>query len=453
MALTADWTAPDAIERSDRMAAWRSRNTVPPWEMGRCYRPEDMIAKHGEHAVRPILDAYETADDLALEVLLDFTEMPGMSGRRMYQQALVQGIHTVDDPPESMVRLFEQFDNPPEWVDFDQLRRGSIAYFRGGPLVSFALTCSVIAGSAYAYGITRPVVFSNRFVENAYVRAKETTRWIVAACQPGGMERWSPGFALTGHVRLMHAMVRKSCTNNANWDWNDWGMPLADADGCYTINYDFTQAMIEPLQDVGIRFSDQEIEDIYALWRYIGYVLGVPQHLLPRGPEHARQMAEIYLAMDPGADDECRALVKMLIELTTAPDSDIDLDVFPDFVTKLFPPLRLRKLLYGFTRYWNGQEWADGLDVPNTWHKHLPLAAKPISRAMNLGRRVGLLDDEKMAWATLDLLSDAAKPEGEETTLAQVHDVEAGIARSGAQFTGARGRTVRSAKRLADQAR
>ena len=57
---------------------------------------------------------------------------PGVSGRRMFQRALDHGIDSVDEPPDSLVRLFAQLDHRPPWVDDDQLRRGSIAYFREG---------------------------------------------------------------------------------------------------------------------------------------------------------------------------------------------------------------------------------------------------------------------------------------------------------------------------------
>ena len=421
----------------DRRAQWAARCTVPAERLGRCVNVDQVIARYGEAAVRPIIDGYLTADDLGREVLEDFAALPGATGRRMYQQALDHGIDSVDDPPASMVRLFELFDNRPAWVDDDQLRRGAVAYFRAGPMVSFALTCSVIAGSERAYGISRPVAFTGRLADNAYGRAKETTRWLVSAVRPGGMDRFSEGFKLTAQVRLVHAMTRKVISRNANWDWDDWGMPISDADGLYAISYDFSRAMVDPLLKVGVRFSDGEIEDIYALWRYIGWVMGVPEHLLHRDATHARQLADIYLALDPGADDECRRLVRQLIELATQ-EGDVSLDVFPKVVTKLFPPLRLRKLLYGFTRYWAGDVVADQLGVPDTWHKHLPHLAKPAMGAMELGRRAGWVHDDRTCDATLRLLSAAAAAQAGEGTIVSVDEIAVDVEKNAPSFAGGR---------------
>lgn len=52
-------------------AAWAARNTVPADRLGRCVDVDAVVARYGEAAVRPVVDGYLTADDLALEVLED----------------------------------------------------------------------------------------------------------------------------------------------------------------------------------------------------------------------------------------------------------------------------------------------------------------------------------------------------------------------------------------------
>jgi hypothetical protein len=113
-----------------------------------------------------------------------------------WPRPLDEGIGAVDNPPASLVALFDRLDNPPSWVDWEQLRRGSIAYFRAGPLVSFALTCSVIAGSEQADGISRPVVFTGRLEAKAYSAEQ------AGACRGHFDERAAPAgrHALTGTV-------------------------------------------------------------------------------------------------------------------------------------------------------------------------------------------------------------------------------------------------------------
>ena len=422
-----------------RRSEWTARSTVPAHQLGRVTNLDAVATRFGRDAVQPLLDGCLTADDLGRAVLEDFSTIGPVKGRKLLNQALDDGIESVTDAPASLVALFDQLDHPPAWVDHAQLRRGSIAYFRGGPLVSFAFTCAVIAGSEQAYGISRSVVFTGRLDTKAYVRAKETTRWLVAAARPDGMLRHSEGFKLTVQVRILHAMVRRTISRSPHWDWDAWGMPISDTDGLYAISYDFTQAMVDALRDVGIAFTDQEVMDIYALWRYIGWVMGVPEHLLHRNPEEGRRFASIYLGIDRGPDDACRSLLHSLIELATPEQSDVSLDVFPKFVTTLLPPLRLRKLLYGFTRYWSGDAVADALHLPDTRWKHVPKVVKPFVAAKEMTRRVRLPDDEAACMRTLKLLEMAASPAGDETTIAPPEEVvgaiEARAARPGSEPT------------------
>jgi hypothetical protein len=56
-------------------------------------------------------------------------------GRAMLDQALAQGIDSVPDAPASMVRLFEEFETNPPWVDHDLVERGAFLFRRYGPSV------------------------------------------------------------------------------------------------------------------------------------------------------------------------------------------------------------------------------------------------------------------------------------------------------------------------------
>lgn len=430
-----------AAPAGDKLARWRPRTDKKPENLGRFVNVEETARRHGWDVVRPLLDAALTGDDLALEVVEDMSTLPGRSGRMMFEQALERGIETVADAPASLVRLFEELDNPPEWVDFDQLRRGSIAYFRPGPLVPFSLTCANQAGSMRAYGITRTVVFSGRLVDYAAVRARETARWIVAACGPEGMRRYSEGFKLTVQVRLLHAMTRRGASRSPNWDWDDWGLPLADVDTVYAVSYDFTQTHIDAMRRVGIRYSDQEIEDFYALFRYIGHVLGVPDHLLHRNAAHARQLADVYLSMDPGADEECRTMLHSLIKLSTPEDGN-GMDMFPPVVAKLLPPLRMRALLYGFTRYWMNDDVAARLTVPDNAWKHAPRLVRPLVGVWEAARKILRLDDARAAEWTLAMIGRSAAPQDtSEQTLAPHEEQEDNVRNNGRNWGGDRGRS------------
>lgn len=69
----------------------------------------------------------------------------------MLDQALAHGIDSVPDAPASMVRLFEEFEKDPPWVDHNLVERGAFLFRRCGPAVfSF-----VGVGTLLAYTETR----------------------------------------------------------------------------------------------------------------------------------------------------------------------------------------------------------------------------------------------------------------------------------------------------------
>lgn len=366
-----------------------------------------------------------TADDLALDVVEDFRAVRG--GMTLYRRAVEEGIDAVPEAPESMRRLFAAMESVPDWVDRDQLRRGSVAYFRAEPMVPFVFTCASIAGGDQSYGTTRPLVFSGRFEEKAYIRSSETVRWLLAATRPGGMLRDSDGWKLTANVRLMHAYVRRAESLSPRWDWDDWGMPISDTDGAYSISYAFSGVYIDSLIKSGFRFTDSELEDLYALWRYIGHVIGVPHHLLHRDAAQAREISAAFLAMNPGPDEPVRRLVHSLIELATPVDGVDSFDVFPPLVTKVMPPLRLRKLMYGLLRFWLGDDLADRFEAPNARWKYAGHLMRVGVGGYELARRVGLVDDDKACAGALALLDKATRAKAGESVLAPETEVVTAI--------------------------
>jgi hypothetical protein len=397
-------------------------------DLGRVVNVEDAERRYGTGLVEALLDGMLTADDLALDVVEDFRRIGG--GPALYRRAVEEGIDAVPEAPESMRRLFAEMESVPDWVDWvdwEQLRRGSVAYFRAGPMVPFVFTCASIAGGDKSYGTTRPLVFSGRFEEKAYIRSAETVRWLLAATRPDGMRRHNEGFKLTAHVRLMHAYVRRAESLSPRWDWDDWGMPISDTDGAYSISYAFSGVYIDSLIKSGFRFTGQDLEDLYALWRYIGHVIGVPHHLLHRDAAQARAISEAFLAMNPGPDEPVRRLVHSLIELATPVDGVDSFDVFPPLVTRLIPPLRLRKLMYGLMRFWLGDDLADRFEAPNARWKYAGYGMRVGVGCYELARRLRLVDDERACAGALALLDRATRTRAGESVLAPAGEVVTAI--------------------------
>ena len=103
-------------------------------ELGRIEHADEALAQFDPDLVRLMGDHCLLADEVAYDAFLGFKDKTQNAGWRMFEQALEHGIDSVDDPAPSLVTLFDELDRVPEWVDFDQLERGAIAFWRAGPL-------------------------------------------------------------------------------------------------------------------------------------------------------------------------------------------------------------------------------------------------------------------------------------------------------------------------------
>lgn len=299
------------------------------------------------------------------------------------------------DVPDALVELLEPIEQVPAWVDWDRIDRASTAYWRGGFWTTLTLTCASLAAGYQSGAGVKPLVFTGEYRERAYRRSQETARWAVAATSPGGMRRNGAGFAETVRVRVMHAAVRRRLLQSDYWQPDLWGAPINNTDVAYGISGEFSTVPVGAMQDVGIHFTADEREDIQHMWRYIGFVLGVPENLLPATEARAKEIHAIKALTDTPADDDSRMLLRALIEDGVPPDVILP-SRFVRIGAKVIPAV-----LYGFTRRWAGDDVADDLHLPDTSLKHATTVLRPFVQLSELARRVGLRDDTRLAERTL----------------------------------------------------
>jgi hypothetical protein len=192
----------------------------------------------------------------------------------------------------------------------------------------------------------------------------------------------------------MHASVRRRLLQSGQWRAEAWGQPINVTDTAYGISGEFSTIPMAAMRDAGLHFTDTEREDVQHMWRYVGYLLGVPQDLLPATEARAKEIIAIKHLTDTPADDDSRALVRTLIEEGSPPEL-----LLPRPLVALGDKV-IAPVLYGFTRRWAGQAVADDLHIPDTPLKHLTVALRPAVKLGELLRRAGLRDDARLAERT-----------------------------------------------------
>jgi ER-bound oxygenase mpaB/B'/Rubber oxygenase, catalytic domain len=329
--------------------------------------------------------AYYDSDPVA-EAFVDEVYMTrgGNEGRKLLDRALERGVDSMSDAPSSMLRLFEEFERDPDWLDPDQVERGARVFRRYGTSVfSFATTSTLEMYSESS--IAKPLSLSGGYAgEAAHKRQLETVRFWIDITEPGGLAKGPPasrGRATAMRVRIMHVFIRRRLIKHPEWDLEAWGVPISIADATLTL----MGGSVVPglaLWSVGHQTTLKEIEALLHFWRYIGHLLGVQPDWYPVDFKQAVQLmyaAFVKRAYAAGADGE------ELVE-----------SYLPAFAPKPGSPLRKRirdELNYrtqiGYTRFWMLPVTYNRHQMPRPWPWALhPLAQFPLVLALETARRL-----------------------------------------------------------------
>lgn len=100
-------------------------------------------------------------------------------------------------------------------------------------------------------------------------------------------EYGTPAFNNIVNVRFIHALVRKRIKNHPEWKGSF--IPVNQFALAGTLMF-FCQTPIEMMKKRGIAVSPEECEACWQLWRYVGYLLGMNEDIIPETYEHGLRM-------------------------------------------------------------------------------------------------------------------------------------------------------------------
>lgn len=334
------------------------------------------VARYGQ-AGRDWIAGTQIADPVADAVVADFAALPRGAGMTMLQAALQHGIDSVDSPPESLRVLFDEIDHEPDWLDHARLDRAAGHLVRHTASYGTVLGAASLTSGAMNSVAGMPLVLTGRYTSQAAVRSIEVGAWLQSILTPGGLRRYGAGVATTVRVRLIHAFVRRHLLTETDWDSDAWGTPIPQSYMAFTI-VEFGRIALAAMHQLGVRYTREELDDIYHLWRYVGLLNGVSHELNPATEADQIRIAELYAltAVEPNEDD--RDFVRALTHDYLAPE-----------IAELLPfggswKHRLGvHIINGMTRAFLGDANASRLGVADTPFKYLPRVIGPAVGGVN----------------------------------------------------------------------
>jgi len=252
----------------------------------------------------------ELGDDVVKEVYLTkkFQE-----ASREIEQYIRKGVSETDEVPASVQSLFQQTQAVPKWLDSNLLKSGAELCMRSNvdSLISLRDYC-LIGGYDYAY-LNKPLIVTEALKKGAVKRLSETLDFWVNATRYNALEIHAKGYEFAIKTRLIHSYARLSIKKHyKNWDTENWGEPINSWDMMATY-IGFSLVFLHSLKKLGNTFSDDEERGLFHLWKYVGYLLGIPEDLLPDDKKQATEYFYLWTAIQPPSDKDSVLLAHSLL--------------------------------------------------------------------------------------------------------------------------------------------
>ena len=260
--------------------------------------------------VRLLRDALMVGDPLVDAWLVRARALPADDGARLLEQAIAGGIASVVDAPAELKALFVQLETVPLWLDAQRLELGARVSRRAGILGHFVLADFGLMGGYRSAAVAKTLIRTGKLRDTAAERLIMTGRFVTAVTEPGDMLPGRPGHAFTIRVRMVHAQVR-SALLSSGWSSERWGLPINQADTLGT-NLLFSIGFLEGCRKWGLHFTDEEVEAVIHLWRYVGFLIGIDERLLPGDVDSARRALYMVGVSQPDPDGDSVELARAL---------------------------------------------------------------------------------------------------------------------------------------------
>ncbi|ABX03605.1 MAG TPA: DUF2236 domain-containing protein [Herpetosiphon sp.] len=314
-------------------------------------------ATFGQASFEQLVQATYQGDPLADAVIAEFAQC-GRTARQVLQTGLVEGLAQIEGDFPAIRAFVAAAESLPAWVEVSRLERGAQAYCSIGVLwLTLALGPGSLVHTYSAPTIADLLVQTGDLEHMATKRIIETGTWGMAIAIPQQLQRGGLGYVHSLQVRLLHAQIRSAMLKRG-WDQTKTGLPINQLEMVRTW-LDFTYVPFTALARFGIDFTAAELSDLYHLWRYIGYLLGIDpsiyQHVVDQASA-AGLLAWVDGSMQP-PNANSRRLTAAMIQA----------------VSELVQPLIKRSFKFSFalvtalTHHFHGRQLSQQLGIKRSW--------------------------------------------------------------------------------------
>ena len=310
-------------------------------------------ARSHDEALADIYIKHTTLGDPELDpVMEELAALPPGDLHRFIRAGVEEQDEVLRKAPQPLREFFNNLEEP-EWLDYEAFRPGIRAFHANVDLMLVAFVTGVLVEGfstmiAKSFNITGRVASTKR-------RLQQNNRHMMDIFFPGGLYRNGDGWKLSMRIRIIHSRIRALLNKSEEWNHEAWGAPVSAAHLGLAISV-FSKRLLEYSLKVGANFTEEEKDSVLDVWRYTGFVMGIPETILYTDAEAATRIYKVGYLCEPPPDPDSVAVANMLIQaIPTVAD-----------ITDPKEQAELTTLAYRLSRALIGRERAEQFEFPKT---------------------------------------------------------------------------------------
>ena len=273
------------------------------YEKARAVEP-DLADKYVAHTL--------IGDPVGEAMMEDLSELGAGEQRRLIEEAMSNGSgDALRDAPASLREFFGEAEALPEWLDYSAFAPGVRMFHRNSQVILAAFVAGVLI-EGFTTNIAKSFFITGRVRDQGVRRLGQNNRHMMEIFLPGGLYRDGDGWKLSLRIRLVHAQLRRLLHNSEDWDAEAWGEPISAAHLGFAISA-FSARLLKHMKTLGTSYSDEEYASFMAVWRYAGYLMGIPESILFRDADEALKLYDVGIVCEPDAPIESVVMAHSLV--------------------------------------------------------------------------------------------------------------------------------------------
>ena len=257
---------------------------------------------------------HTTIGDPVLDPLMkELSSLPPDDLHRFIGAGIEENEKALFKAPRVLRDFFKNLEDPP-WLNHDAFRPGVHAFNLNTTQVLIAFVCGVLV-EGFSTLISKSFITTGR-VQNentAIRRLSQNNLHLMEVFFPDGLKRGYDGWKLSMRLRFVHARVRNLLTKSGYWNHGAWGTPISAAHLGFAITV-FSMRLLKSALLVGATFDKKEQESVMDIWRYTGYVMGIPESILYTNKKEAQDIFNIAHMCEPSPDDDSITMANAFIK-------------------------------------------------------------------------------------------------------------------------------------------